>query len=217
MIYSVEKTARTVEEASALATSELNSTLDDVEVEVLEQGSRGLFGIIGNKLAKVRVTLKNSKGFLARDFLEEIFKKMKVDVGVEVLETEDEISLKVIGDDIAIVIGRRGETLDALQYITNLAVNKGVEKYKKVFIDVESYRLRRENALEKLANKVASKVIRTKKNVVLEPMNPYERKVIHAALQDNSLIRTYSIGKEPYRKIVVSLSGKQSKDDTSNK
>lgn len=204
MIYSVEKTAKTVEEASALAVKELNSTLDDVNVEVLEQGAKGLFGIIGSKLAKVRVTLKNSKGFFAKDFLEEVFKSMKVDVSVEVVETEDEISLKVLGDDVAIIIGRRGETLDALQYITNLAVNKIAGDYKKVFIDVESYRVRREETLERLANKVAHKVIRTKKSVVLEPMNPYERKIIHATLQDNADIKTYSIGKEPYRKIVVS-------------
>lgn len=204
MIYSVEKTAKTVEEASALAVSELNSTLDDVNVEVLEQGTRGLFGIIGNKLARVRVTLKNSKGFFAKDFLEEVFSAMKVDVKVEVLESEDEISLKVLGEDVAIIIGRRGETLDALQYITNLVVNKGTIGYKKVFIDVESYRMRREETLERLANRIAYKVMRTKKSVVLEPMNPYERKIIHATLQDNVGIKTYSIGKEPYRKIVVS-------------
>lgn len=204
MIYSVEKTAKTVEEAVALAVSELNSTPDEVEVNVLEQGARGLFGIIGNKLAKVRVTLKNSKGFFAKDFLEEVFKAMKVDVKVDVIETENEISLKVLGDDVAIIIGRRGETLDALQYITNLAVNKGVDEYKKVFIDVESYRVKREETLERLANKIAHKVIRTKKSVVLEPMNPYERKIIHATLQNNAAIKTYSIGKEPYRKIVVS-------------
>lgn len=204
MIYSVEKTAKTVEEAVALAVSELNSTPDEVEVNVLEQGARGLFGIIGNKLAKVRVTLKNSKGLFAKDFLEEIFKAMKVDVKVDVIETENDISLRVLGDDVAIIIGRRGETLDALQYITNLAVNKGVDEYKKVFIDVESYRVKREETLERLANKIAHKVIRTKKSVVLEPMNPYERKIIHATLQDNANIKTYSIGKEPYRKIVVS-------------
>ena len=113
--------------------------------------------------------------------------------------------MKVIGDDIAIIIGRRGETLDALQYITNLAVNKNSDHYKKVFIDVENYRLKREETLIKLAERLAQKVIRTKRNVVLEPMNPYERRVIHSALQGNSMVNTYSIGKEPYRKIVISV------------
>lgn len=212
VIYSVEKTAKTVEEASILAVSELNTTMDDVEIEVLDHGSKGLFGIIGNKLAKVKVTRKNSMGFFAKDFLETIFNTMKVDVKVEVFENEDEISLKVIGDDVAIVIGKRGETLDALQYITNLAVNKGASKYKRVFINVESYRIKREETLEKLANRIAHKVIRTRKSVVLEPMNPYERKIIHAALQDNAMIKTYSVGRDPYRKIVISSSSENSKE-----
>ena len=205
MIYSVEKVAKTVEEAKMLAVSELNATLDDVNVEVLEQGNRGLFGLIGNKMARVKVTLKDSMGDVAKKFLQTIFEQMKVDVKLEVEESEDDISLKVIGDDIAIIIGRRGETLDALQYITNLAVNKNSDHYKKVFIDVENYRLKREETLIKLAERLAQKVIRTKRNVVLEPMNPYERRVIHSALQGNSMVNTYSIGKEPYRKIVISV------------
>lgn len=205
MIYSIEKSAKTVEEAKLLAVSELNTTIDNVRVEVLEQGNRGLFGLIGSKMAKVRVTLKNDMGSFAVNFLKAILDEMKVDVKIEVVENENGIFIKVIGDDIAIVIGRRGETLNALQYITNLAVNKSSNIYKRVFIDVENYKIKREKRLERLANEFAQKVIKTKKNVVLEPMNPYERRIIHSALQGNSMIKTYSIGKEPYRRIVIQM------------
>ena len=205
MIYSIEKSAKTVEEAKLLAVSELNTTIDNVRVEVLEQGNRGLFGLIGSKMAKVRVTLKNDMGSFAVNFLKAILDEMKVDVKIEVVENENGIFIKVIGDDIAIVIGRRGETLNALQYITNLAVNKSSNIYKRVFIDVENYKIKREKRLERLANEFAQKVIKTKKNVVLEPMNPYERRIIHYALQGNSMIKTYSIGKEPYRRIVIQM------------
>ena len=205
MIYSVEKSARTVEEAKLLAISELNTTADGVNVEVLEQGNRGLFGLIGNKMAKVRVTLKNSMGFFAMDFFNKILKHMKVDVKVEVSEMEDNISLKVIGDDIAVIIGKRGGTLDALQYIVNLAVNKNSDVYKRVFIDVEDYKVKREERLEKMANDFAHKAIKTRRNVVLEPMNSYERRVIHSALQNNDMIKTYSVGNEPYRRIVIQV------------
>ena len=190
MIYSIEKSAKTVEEAKLLAVSELNTTIDNVRVEVLEQGNRGLFGLIGSKMAKVRVTLKNDMGSFAVNFLKAILDEMKVDVKIEVVENENGIFIKVIGDDIAIVIGRRGETLNALQYITNLAVNKSSNIYKRVFIDVENYKIKREKRLERLANEFAQKVIKTKKNVVLEPMNPYERRIIHSALQGNSMIKT---------------------------
>lgn len=205
MIYSIEKSAKTAEEAKLLALSELNTTIDNVDVEVLEQGNRGLFGLIGTKMAKVRVTLKNSMGFFAEEFLNKILKAMKVDVDVEVSEKEDSIFLKIIGDDIAVVIGKRGGTLDALQYIVNLAVNKTSDVYKKVFIDVENYKVKKEERLEKLASDFAKKAIRTKKNVVLEPMNPYERRIVHSVLQSNNMIKTYSVGDEPYRRIVIQV------------
>lgn len=205
MLYSVEKTAKTVEEAKMMAISELKAAIEDVDIEVLDEGNRGFLGIIGNKLARVKATLRNEMGIVAKRFLTQIFEKMKVDVDIEVTEDENSILLKVLGDDIAIIIGRRGETLDALQYITNLAVNKNFDTYKKVIIDVENYRLKREETLKKLAVRLAEKVIKTRKSIVLEPMNPYERRIIHSTLQANDKVKTYSIGKEPYRKIVISI------------
>ena len=201
MNYSVEKSAKTVEEAKMMALSELNVTIDDVDIEVLDEGNRGFFGLIGNKLARVKATLKCDMGLFARSFLQQIFDKMKVDVDIEVYEDKNAILLKVIGDDIAIIIGRRGETLDALQYITNLAVNKNSDTYKKVVIDVENYRIKREETLKRLAGRLAEKVIRTRKSVVLEPMNPYERRIIHSALQGDKYVETHSEGEEPYRKV----------------
>ena len=205
VLYSVEKTAKTVEEAKMMAISELKAAIEDVDIEVLDEGNRGFLGIIGNKLARVKATLRNEMGIVAKRFLTQIFEKMKVDVDIEVTEDENSILLKVLGDDIAIIIGRRGETLDALQYITNLAVNKNFDTYKKVIIDVENYRLKREETLKKLAVRLAEKVIKTRKSIVLEPMNPYERRIIHSTLQANDKVKTYSIGKEPYRKIVISI------------
>jgi len=133
----VEKSAKTVREAIDLALLELNTTEDKVEVEVLEEGSKGIFGLIGSKQAKVRVTLKETSGDRAKKFLLDVLSKMKVNADILVEESEDTISLKIEGDDIGIIIGRRGETLDALQYLTSLVVNRSKEGYKRIVIDVE--------------------------------------------------------------------------------
>lgn len=170
----VEKSAKTVREAIDLALLELNTTEDKVEVEVLEEGSKGIFGLIGSKQAKVRVTLKETSGDRAKKFLLDVLSKMKVNADILVEESEDTISLKIEGDDIGIIIGRRGETLDALQYLTSLVVNRSKEGYKRIVIDVENYRKKREETLIRLANRLADRVIKYKKNITLEPMNPYE-------------------------------------------
>jgi len=170
----VEKSAKTVREAIDLALLELNTTEDKVEVEVLEEGSKGIFGLIGSKQAKVRVTLKETSGDRAKKFLLDVLSKMKVNADILVEESEDTISLKIEGDDIGIIIGRRGETLDALQYLTSLVVNRSKEGYKRIVIDVENYRKKREEILIRLANRLADRVIKYKKNITLEPMNPYE-------------------------------------------
>lgn len=148
----VEKSAKTVREAIDLALLELNTTEDKVEVEVLEEGSKGIFGLIGSKQAKVRVTLKETSGDRAKKFLLDVLSKMKVNADILVEESEDTISLKIEGDDIGIIIGRRGETLDALQYLTSLVVNRSKEGYKRIVIDVENYRKKREETLIRLAN-----------------------------------------------------------------
>jgi len=186
----IEKTGKTVQEAIDLALEELQCNIDDVDIEVLEEGTKGIFGLIGNKVAKVRVTVKESNVDKAKEFLASVLEKMKVDAEITAEETEDSILLKVKGDDIGIVIGRRGETLDALQYLTSLVINKNREQYKRVIIDIENYRQKREETLIKLANRLADRVVKYKKNITLEPMNPYERRVIHSSLQDHKYVET---------------------------
>jgi spoIIIJ-associated protein len=205
MGYSIEKTAKTVQEAISIALQELNTTENNVEIVVLDEGNKGIFGLIGNKMARVRLTLKESSADKARTFLLSVFDKMNVSAEVEVQEDDDSIMLKVSGKDIGIVIGRRGETLDSLQYLTSLVVNRGHESYKRVVIDIENYRQKREETLVKLANRLAERVVKYKKNVTLEPMNPYERRIIHSTLQNNRYVETYSVGDEPNRKVVITL------------
>ena len=201
----VEKTGKTVQDAISSALAELNADIENVNVEVLEEGSKGIFGLIGNKLARVRVTLKESNSKVAIEFLQSIFENMGVSAEIEAEESDDTLFLEIKAEDSGILIGRRGENLDALQYLTSLVVNKNREDYKKVSIDIENYRNKREETLIRLANRLADRVIRYKRSVTLEPMNPYERKVIHSTLQDNKLVETYSVGSDPNRKVVITL------------
>ncbi len=205
MVNFVEKTGKTVQEAIDLAIEELQCDRDNVDIEVIEEGAKGIFGLIGNKVARVKVTIKESNSEKAKEFLVSVLEKMNVDAEIIAEETEDSILLKVKGDDIGIVIGRRGETLDSLQYLTSLVVNKSKEDYKRVVIDIENYRQKREETLVKLANRLADRVVKYKKNITLEPMNPYERRVIHSSLQNHKYVETYSIGEEPNRKVIITL------------
>jgi spoIIIJ-associated protein len=205
MAYSVEKTAKTTQEAISLALIELKVDESKVKVEILDEGNKGIFGLIGNKMAKVKVSVKESSGDKARDFILNVLDKMQIDADIEMIEDEDSLQLKIVGKDIGIIIGRRGETLDSLQYLTSLVVNKGEEEYKRVVIDIENYRQKREETLVKLADRLAEKVIKYRKPVTLEPMNPYERRIIHSSLQNNRYVETYSTGEEPNRKVVIAL------------
>jgi len=200
----VEKTAKTVQEAINLALEELGAQKEDVVIEVIEEGNKGIFGI-GSKFAKVQVTLKSSRADDAINFLEDVLSKMNVEVEIEEVEDDEAILLKITGKDSGIIIGRRGETLDALQYLTSLAVNKQSDEYKRVTIDIENYRQKREETLVKLADRLSERVIRYRKSVTLEPMNPYERRIIHSTLQNNKLVETHSVGEEPNRKVVITL------------
>ena len=205
MGYSIEKSAKSVQEAISLALEEMKADRSRVDVEVLDEGTKGIFGLIGGKLARVRVTLKETRGDKAKNFLLSVFDKLKVNADLEVQEDENSVLLKVKGKDIGIIIGRRGETLDSLQYLSSLVVNKGNDNYKRVVIDIENYRQKREETLVRLANKLADKVVKYRKDVTLESMNPYERRIIHSTLQNNKNIRTYSVGEEPNRKVVITL------------
>lgn len=200
----LEKTAKTVQEAIDIALEELGANREDVEINIIDEGAKGLFGI-GSKVAKVQVKLKMSRSEDAVLFLQDIFDKMDIEVDIEREEDEESILLKVTGKDSGIIIGRRGETLDALQYLTSLVVNKNSDTYKRVTIDIENYRQKREDTLVRLADRLADRVIKYRRNVTLEPMNPYERRIIHSTLQNNDYVETYSVGEDPNRKVVITL------------
>ena len=144
-------------------------------------------------------------GKLAYDFLKNVTEKMGVTVGIRVTEEEDHLSVAMMGDTLGILIGRRGDTLDALQYLTSLQVNKHRDGYMRVSLDTENYRQKREEALSKLAMRMAARARKTGRKVTLEPMNPYERRVLHSALQGNPYVTTHSEGEEPYRRVVITL------------
>ncbi|HHU63466.1 MAG TPA: protein jag [Clostridiales bacterium] len=201
----IEKYGKTEQEAIESALKELGATRDEVEIEILEESSRGLFGLIGGKQARVKVTKKYNYGEEAKNFITKIFDKMNVQVDIEVEEDDDNVRIDLRGENMGLLIGHRGETLDSLQYLTSLVVNKGKENYKRILLDTENYRQKREKALERLAKRLAQKVKRTGRRVVLEPMNPYERRILHSTLQDHPHVVTYSEGEEPYRKVVITL------------
>lgn len=178
---------------------------DRVKVTVLEQPSKGLFGLIGAKQAKVELELIPDPAEEAELFLLEVVRTMGVDVQVQRQPGPDSLTLQLSGPEIGIMIGRRGQTLDALQYLVNIAANRQADHPIRIILDAEEFRSRRKQTLEELSMRIASKVMRTKQDVVLEPMSSLDRKVIHAKLQDHPTVKTYSQGDEPNRKVVVSL------------
>lgn len=203
----VETSGRTVEEAVDASLKELGVGPEQVEIEVLEEPNRGLFGFLGSKQARVKTTVKLSAEDIGKEFLLEVLEKMKMDVDVDSEVKEEYTYISMTGSNMGILIGRRGETLDSLQYLVNLAVNKklmenGGERVR-IILDIEGYRSKREKTLINLAEKISSRVRRTGSKVVLEPMNPHERRIIHTALQGDDFVQTYSEGVEPYRKVVV--------------
>ncbi len=202
----IEVSAKTVEDALTEASVKLGITSDKLEYEVIEKGSSGFLGI-GSKNAVIKVKVVVSVEDSVRDFLTEVFNAMdlEVEISIKVIEEEKNIEVELKGSDMGILIGKRGQTLDSLQYLTNLAINKHSDNYYKVKIDTEDYRKRRKDTLENLAKNIAYKVKRTKRPVTLEPMNPFERRVIHSALQNDRFVTTHSEGEEPYRHVVVTL------------
>ena len=202
----VEISAKNVDDAITQATVQLGITSDQLEYEVLDKGSTGFLGI-GSKNAVIKARKKFSIDENVVEFLSSIFDAMKMEVEILVAVNEEEhiIEVELKGDDMGILIGKRGQTLDSLQYLTNLAINKHSDEYYKVKIDTEDYRKRRKETLENLAKNIAYKVKRTKRPVSLEPMNPFERRIIHSALQNDRYVTTHSEGDEPYRHVVVTL------------
>ena len=246
-----EKWGTDIDTAVELALADLKLTIDEVDVTVLEEPSRGFFGI-GSKLALVRVEKKKTQEVKepekkekktvekaekaqtqktatpkkeeikkeievkeenlvpcedheALRFLNEGIKEMGLDLDITAKKGENSLYLDIPGKDSGTIIGKRGQTLDAIQYLTSLVANKESDEYTRVVVDAENYRAKREKTLEALANRLANKVVKTKRSVKLEPMNPYERKVIHAALHDHPKVVTRSEGQDPYRRVVIEL------------
>ena len=202
----IEVSAKTVDDAITEASIKLGTTSDKIEVEVIEKGSTGFLGI-KSKPALIKARKKNDTVDNIREFLENVFSAMDMEVTIDIKKAEDDkvYEVELSGKEMGLLIGKRGQTLDSLQYLTNLAVNKHSDGYIKVKLDTEDYRQRRKDTLENLAKNIAYKVKRTKRPVSLEPMNPFERRVIHSALQGDRYVETHSEGEEPFRHVVVTL------------
>ncbi len=202
----IEVSAKTYDEAVTDALVKLGVTSDQVEIEVIDKGSSGFLGI-GAKPVKIKVTKTLTPETYLRKFLSDIFNAMKLEVEILIQIDEDSrnIDVELKGNDMGVLIGKRGQTLDSLQLLANNAVHKNFETYYKVKIDTENYRVRRKETLDNLAKNIAYKVKRTKRPVALEPMNPFERRVIHSALQNDRYVTTHSEGEDPYRHVVVTL------------
>ena len=202
----IEVSAKTVDDAITESLVKLGTTSDKIEYEVIEKGSSGFLGI-GSRAAIIKVRKKSDVEDYVYEFLHNVFLAMSLEVEIIINKSEDgkNVDVELKGEEMGVLIGKRGQTLDSLQYLTNLAVGKQVNEYVKVKIDTEDYRKRRRDTLENLAKNIAYKVKRTKRSVSLEPMNPFERRVIHSALQNDRYVNTHSEGEEPYRHVVVTL------------
>ena len=209
----VKYSAKTVNDAITQAALALGVSSEQLEIEVIDEGSNGFLGI-GSRLAVIQAKKKFSLEGTAVDFLKDVFRTMNMEVEIDVVYDADEktMDIDLKGDDMGILIGKRGQTLDSLQYLTSLVVNKYTEDYIRVKLDIENYRERRKETLETLARNIAYKVKRTRRPVSLEPMNPYERRIIHSALQNDRYVVTRSEGEEPFRHVVVSLKREKRND-----
>ena len=206
----IEVSAKTVSDAITGACQRLEVTSDKLDYQVVDEGSSGFLGI-GSRPAVIRAAAKCSVTDNAKNFLNQVFDAMNMTVAVQIEYDEENhfMNIDLSGDEMGVLIGKRGQTLDSLQYLVSLVVNKDAESYIKVKVDTENYRQRRKETLENLAKNIAYKVKRTKRPVSLEPMNPYERRVIHSALQNDKYVTTHSEGEEPFRRVVVTLKRKE--------
>ena len=207
-----EKTAKNAEDAKILALSELGIAEEDAIVTITDEGSKGFLGL-GSKGVTVSVEAKDTSPIIAKTFLSKVLDAMGLDADISAKTDDGTLSAEISGEHMGLVIGKRGDTLDALQYLTSLVVNHETEERIRVILDTENYREKRHNALVSLANRLADKVKRTGKKHTLEPMNPYERRIIHSCLQSNDSVTTFSIDEEPRRRVVIAP--KNSKPRTS--
>lgn len=202
----IQVSAKTVSDAITEACQKLMVSSEKLEYEVVEEGSSGFLGI-GAKPAIIKARVKNSIEDVAKIFLDDVFRAMNLEVNIDLKynEASRNMDIDLSGNEMGVLIGKRGQTLDSLQYLVSLVVNKDVEDYIRVKVDTENYRQRRKETLENLAKNISYKVKRTKRSVSLEPMNPYERRIIHSALQNDRYVTTHSEGDEPFRHVVVAL------------
>ncbi|NLB51445.1 MAG: protein jag [Syntrophomonadaceae bacterium] len=202
----VEKRGKSVDEAIKAALEELGCEIEDVVIEIVEEPSKGILGLVGKKPAVIKVSMIDRPEQITRKVLETLLQKMKLDYQIANVDYDDEkVRINIIGKDMGLLIGRKGETLDTLQYMIGLIINRKRDKRIRVILDVEDYRRKREESLEALAIRLSEKVKETRKNVVMRPMSSQERRIVHTALQSDPLINTYSIGEEPNRKLVITL------------
>ena len=198
---------KTVSDAITAASIELGITSDKLKYDIIENGSSGFLGLFGAKDAVIRINMEKSIEEKTKEFCDDMFSAMKVETHVDIQFNQEEkvMDIELSGPNMGVMIGKRGQTLDAIQYLISLFVNKENEEYIRVKVDTENYRERRKATLEKLARKIASSVKRSRRPFAFEPMNPYERRVIHSTLQNDKYVITKSEGEEPYRKVVVML------------
>lgn len=205
-VQTVEKRGKSVDEAIKAALDELGCEIDDVSIEIIEEPTKGLLGFVGKKPAIVKVTVRDKPEEETRLMLESILHKMKIDYEIEKINIENNtVRINIVGKDMGLLIGRKGETLNALQFLMGLIMNRGREDRLRIVLDVEDYRKKKEKSLESLALKLSDKVKKTRKNIVMRPMSSQERRIVHTVLQSDPQVTTYSMGDEPYRKVVISL------------
>ena len=205
----VEKMGKTVDEAIESALKELQAKIEDVEIEVIDEPSKGLLGILGTKQAKVVVRLKppveENVDEVIHDFLSDVLAEMGLNTEISIAEEDGSYFVNIEGDCLGLLIGKRGQTLEAVQYITNIVANRHSSRRVRVILDAEGYRKRREEVLQQLANRLAHRVEINGESIMLEPMTAHERKIIHTTLQDNPHVLTKSEGEEPNRKVVIQV------------
>ncbi|GLB59226.1 RNA-binding cell elongation regulator Jag/EloR [Cytobacillus sp. NCCP-133] len=199
----VTATGQTVKEAVESALAQLNTTEDRAEITIVDEGKKGIFGIFGSRPAVVKAVKKIDPIEEAEKFLKDISEKMGVSIEIETIKDGKNVQLILSGEKIALLIGKRGQTLNSLQYLTQLVINRYSDQYLNVVLDAENYRKRRKDTLIQLAERLAQKALKTGKEISLEPMPSYDRKVIHTALVNNKRIKTYSDGNDPHRHIVI--------------
>ena len=205
-VQTIEKKGKNVDEAIKAALDELGCDIEDVSIEIVEEASKRLLGFMGNKPAVVKVSMREKPELEARKVVEDLLQRMKIDYQIEKVEWDNGVTrINIVGNDMGLLIGRKGETLNALQFIAGLMLNRKREEKIRIVLDVEDYRKKREQSLESLAIRLSEKVKQSQKNVIMRPMSSQERRIVHTVLQEDPQLVTYSMGEEPNRKVVIAL------------